>query len=249
LKRRNSQCYEALGADHDWSAGSGGVDTEKETKQMKKQILLRMGLAITLAPVCGYAVDGQVLINQSTVNASGGFPYRITQPGSYKLSGNLIPPVDQSAIVISANNVTLDLNGFHVQCSVDGSVVAEDPFSGWGCISELENAVHHITIRNGTVTATGSAPPQRGVFIAGVNFQISDRITAEYLQIEVNVTGFLPPWTLSFGANSIIRHNILSGATIIEVCPSLIEGNTNTDASSAQVAAGFCVLVNNIGAF
>jgi hypothetical protein len=36
-----------------------------------------------------FAVDGVVLINQSTVMAAGGFPYKITQPGSYKLSGNL----------------------------------------------------------------------------------------------------------------------------------------------------------------
>ena len=36
-----------------------------------------------------FAVDGQVLINQSTVMAAGGFPYIISNSGSYKLSGNL----------------------------------------------------------------------------------------------------------------------------------------------------------------
>ena len=46
-------------------------------------------IAMILVPACVYAVDGQVLINQSTVIAAGGFPYVISQPGSYKLSGNL----------------------------------------------------------------------------------------------------------------------------------------------------------------
>jgi hypothetical protein len=54
---------------------------------MNKHVLTIFALA--LAPVCAYAVDGATLINQSTVMASGGFPYIMSQPGSYKLSGNL----------------------------------------------------------------------------------------------------------------------------------------------------------------
>ena len=48
--------------------------------------------AMALVPACAFAVDGQVLINMSTVTAAGGFPYKITQAGSYKLSGNLTVP-------------------------------------------------------------------------------------------------------------------------------------------------------------
>ena len=43
-------------------------------------------LAFALIPVGAFGVDGVVLINQSTVMTSGGFPYVISQPGSYKLS-------------------------------------------------------------------------------------------------------------------------------------------------------------------
>ena len=46
-------------------------------------------LIAALAAPCAFAVDGIVLINQSTVMAAGGFPYIISQPGSYKPSGNL----------------------------------------------------------------------------------------------------------------------------------------------------------------
>ena len=69
-------------------------------------------LASFLLPACAFAADGQVLINQSIIMAAGGFPYVISQPGSYKLSGNLAVPNGVSGISITANNVTLDLNGF-----------------------------------------------------------------------------------------------------------------------------------------
>ena len=51
--------------------------------------LVLLAVSAILFATSAFAVDGQVLINQSTVIAAGGFPYRITQPGSYKLTGNL----------------------------------------------------------------------------------------------------------------------------------------------------------------
>jgi parallel beta-helix repeat protein len=65
-----------------------------------------------------FAVDGVILINQATVMAAGGFPYKITRPGSYKLSGNLVVTTAiAEAIVISSDDVTLDLNGFSISCN------------------------------------------------------------------------------------------------------------------------------------
>ena len=56
-------------------------------------------LATALVPFRAFAVDGTVLINQSTVTAAGGFPYKIMQSGSYRLSGNLfVPEADTTAI-------------------------------------------------------------------------------------------------------------------------------------------------------
>src|SRR5690348_5191897 len=87
-------------------------------------------LTIAMSPFCAHAVDGVVLINQSTVMAAGGFPYIISQPGSYKLSGNLTMTTTPTgnyvgncggltspcdiAIGIGNSNVSLDLNGFTI---------------------------------------------------------------------------------------------------------------------------------------
>jgi hypothetical protein len=67
------------------------------------------------------AVDGVTLIDQATVTAGGGFPYQIAQPGSYRLSGNLVPP-GTGAINITAADVTLDLNGFSISCTTCSGV-------------------------------------------------------------------------------------------------------------------------------
>jgi hypothetical protein len=55
-------------------------------------------LAAVVGSIPAFAVDGATLINQASVMAAGGFPYKITQPGSYKLSGNLVVPAGTSEI-------------------------------------------------------------------------------------------------------------------------------------------------------
>jgi hypothetical protein len=47
---------------------------------MKQNLFLI--LAAAFLPASAFAVDGVVLINQSTVMAAGGFPYVISQSGS-----------------------------------------------------------------------------------------------------------------------------------------------------------------------
>ena len=68
------------------------------------------------------AIDGVVRIDQGRALAGGvtpgdapGFPVTISQPGSYRLTGNLIvPDLNTTAIQITADSVTVDLNGFNI---------------------------------------------------------------------------------------------------------------------------------------
>jgi parallel beta helix pectate lyase-like protein len=140
---------------------------------------LRLALPLLLAghATSAYAVDGVVLIDQNRALAGNvtpgdtpGFPVSITQPGSYKLSGNLtVPNSSTSGIVISASNVTIDLGGF----AILGPVVCP----GAGCTGFLDGpggitvAVansglvpqYNITIRNGTIQGIGGS----GIQLAG----------------------------------------------------------------------------------
>jgi hypothetical protein len=76
------------------------------------------------------AVDGEVLINQAEVNAGGigpgdgaGFPATLSRSGRYKLTGNLKVPAGKNGIVVTAHDVTIDLNGFTITSAPPGAGV------------------------------------------------------------------------------------------------------------------------------
>ena len=129
-------------------------------------------LAIAGLPAFLYAVDGQVLINQATVVNSGGFPYHITQPGSYKLSGNLTVPAGSfvDGIDIGADNVTLDLNGF----TITGAGLA----GGAAGVGSGGSNRSGITVKNGSVTN----------FITGIDLPGSSLLLTD-LHLNSNLRG------------------------------------------------------------
>lgn len=222
---------------------------------MNKRILL---LAISLAPVSVFAVDGVTLINQSTVMAAGGFPYKISEPGNYELSGNLVAPAGKQAILVVASNVTLDLRGFNVTCTF-GPNNTNAFVSCIGDSGSLASGISDVTIRNGTVLLTQTQGAQIGGPFGSVNVAVGFESTPNVLMEELHVSAVNQapsglqffPGDIAFGLNSIIRHNILGGGKnvggVTEQCPSLLEGNINTGQAGAGGTG--CVLVNNIGSF
>jgi parallel beta-helix repeat protein len=92
-----------------------------------------------------HAVDGVLEINQAKVMGSGGFPFTITEPGSYRLTSDLTVGDDATnGINISAGDVTLDLNGFTIRGPSNGNS------------SGIRSGQGNIRIRNGTIIAFGS---------------------------------------------------------------------------------------------
>src|SRR5688572_9390827 len=67
-------------------------------------------------------------------------PFTVSAPGSYYVTTNLTPGADQNGIVVAADNVTIDLNGFTL-------------FGGGGSSGEgisTSGARSNIVVRNGT---------------------------------------------------------------------------------------------------
>lgn len=56
----------------------------------------------------------KVLAGNLTPGDAPGFPFTITQPGSYRLMGNLSVPAGTTGVLIAVAGVTLDLNGFSI---------------------------------------------------------------------------------------------------------------------------------------
>lgn len=126
---------------------------------------LALGLALlSVATVASYAVDGVIEINEAkalaggvTVGDGAGFPVLISESGSYRLTGNLtVPNEDTTAISITASDVTLDLNGFAIigPVACAGTPPTCTPSGGIGV--GIFHAGSRLTVINGVVKGMGS---------------------------------------------------------------------------------------------
>jgi len=117
----------------------------------------------------GSAVDGVIEINQACAVNTGclggdppGLPVSIGSPGSYRLTGSLtLPDANTHGVIVSASDVTLDLNGFAIQCSSCAT-------SGTGVGILGASGVANLTVRNGSVINTGG----NGISFAGPGARI-----------------------------------------------------------------------------
>ena len=117
-----------------------------------------------------------------TPGDASGYPITISQPGRYRLAGDLIVPAHTDGIVITAPNVTLDLNGHSVRGPVRCTHSAAnravecdwqvEPSARAGINSV---AAAHSVIRNGAVTG-----------FAGVGIHHGEAALLENLEVSAN---------------------------------------------------------------
>jgi hypothetical protein len=163
-------------------------------------------VAMAFVPASLFAVDGVTLINQSIVTAAGGFPYTITQPGSYKLSGNLSVPTGLTAIYITVPKVTIDLNGFSIT-GINSSVTT------FGIQYTGAATPNSIVIRGGTID--------------GFTFPIALFTTAQVLCQSCALTdlvlrvpfGFI---SMDLGNWTRIQNVTALNASVSVICPSVV---------------------------
>lgn len=95
-------------------------------------------------------VEPRTPINSTNTPGDATATFRITQPGSYYLTGNITGQAAKHGIMITASNVTIDLNGFSL-VGVPGAI--------YGIF--VDSTHNNLTIRNGIV----SQWPQGGIVI------------------------------------------------------------------------------------
>jgi len=129
-----------------------------------KNLSLTALTALTTIALAAFAVSSahaQATIDQNkAVNGSvtpgdaPGFPITLSQRGSYKLTGNLVVPAATGAILITASDVSIDLNGFTITgantCSGSGATVV-CTHTGSAAGIEAAAGVTDVQVRNGTV--------------------------------------------------------------------------------------------------
>lgn len=194
---------------------------------MKAPVTLLISTALLFAAPA-FAVDGVVLINQATVMAAGGFPYVINQPGSYKLSGNLVVAVNVDGIEISADNVSIDLNGFTISgpvtCTGSGTTISCTAGSGVGI---NQRSGKNASVRNGAITGFWQGMASSGV--------------VEEIRASGNSAwGIIAP-------KSLVRRNVASGNGIggIDAFESTVTENVADTNGSYGLAIGGGVYGSN----
>jgi hypothetical protein len=177
------------------------------------------------------AVDNVKLIDQARALAGGvtpgdapGFPVTISQPGSYQLSSNLTVPPDTDGIFITANNVTLNLNGF--------SIIGSGGLQGSGVgATDGPVVVHNGAVRN---------MPAYGLDLSAALAARVDKVTAQangFTGILVGIAGIVTDSSavangltgISGFTSSVIRGNTASNNGTIGISG---ENSTITDNSS-----------------
>jgi hypothetical protein len=194
-----------------------------------KTLLLRL----LLAGICFGSISASMAQDPRTPISS--LPFNITMQGSYYLTANLTANGNGHGITISADNVTLDLNGFALIGGGSGQVAGIN----------IPDAHKNIQIRNGTV---------RGWTNGGVNAANATNSVIERLRLSNNSANnaFLNVAALSIGFGSSVKecsvtqspncHGIATGnASLISGC--VVSANT----SGAGIRAGDdCYVITNI---
>lgn len=162
-------------------------------------------------------------------------PYTITMQGSYYLTANLIANGNTQGITISADNVTIDLNGFAIVGGGSGQVAGIN----------VPAARKNIYIRNGTV---------RGWTAGGVNASNATNSVIQALRISNNssVGTFYNIAALSIGSGSTVKDCFVAQNTN---CHGISAGNAclvsgcvvRLNYARAGIRAGdLCYILNNV---
>ena len=183
--------------------------------------------------------------------------FRITQPGSYYLSGNVVGASGFNGIVVAADGVTLDLNGFRLEgqnASLSGI--------------NHEGTVLNVTVKNGAVFGWGNSgidlgSPSRDILIENVHASNNGNTGGEQAGIRVGRSSVIrnSTATSNFGPgfqagtravfeSCTARSNGLDGfivtgfGSVFRKCSAFGNSESGFSASTNAVIEG-CVSVSN----
>jgi parallel beta-helix repeat protein len=174
-----------------------------------------VSFALAAMVVLSAPVYAQKVITQAKVTAGSftpgdapGFPLTISQKGGYKLTGNLVvPDANTTAIEVTADNVTLDLNGFGIYGP--GGVGTGD-----GVIANNSN----VTVMNGSVRGMGRV----GLYLRGNTHRVEN--------MYVTANGYSG---IGVGGNSVVRGSsvILNNASGVSLAAIVTLGGSGSGSS------------------
>ena len=168
-------------------------------------------------------IEPRTPIATNTTPGDGAALFIISQPGSYYLTENIVGVSGKNGILVTANNVTLDLKGF----SVLGASNSEN-----GII--IFSSSPNLTIRDGTISGWTNSSSY-GVICQTTN------VIFERLTISGNFSG------LYCGGNTVVENCTVSGNNGIGITvfgsDSLVRGNRCLGNNAANVGGTTSLVV------
>lgn len=161
-------------------------------------------------------VEPRIAINAANTPGDADSMFKITQPGSYYLTGNLTGVAGKHGIEVVASGVTLDLMGFEV-VGVTGSLDG---------VSVTAPGIQRVAVRNGSLRNWGD----RGVDLAS---QQATSCAAEKLSLSSNVNEGLALSDSSAAEGCIASENGGAGILIN------ISGTLSACVASGNGSSGF----------
>jgi hypothetical protein len=202
---------------------------------VKNCLLTLLCAAAGLLSIPAFAVDGLKLINQATIVAAGGYPYTISQPGSYQLSGNLsVTATAFAGIEITTSNVTLDLNGFTVLCS------GVETSAGIETASSSGAYYNNIQVKNGKVSGCGNGV----LLLYGSNTDVESLLVSGYGS---SVSGGRLIYGIAVFSGTIRNNNLSSNGNSggIYLGSGVVSSNNSSGDEYGIYVAGQAVVTGN----
>jgi len=221
---------------------------------MKGNIAMRhpaLAALLLLTSATAWAVDGVIEINHAKALAGGvtpgdtpGYPISITEPGSYRLTSNLLQPnanTDVISLGVLVNDVSIDLNGFVIQganvCTYTAGPPSSITCTGTGAGSGVRGGGARSGVRNGKITGMGGW----GVLLDG----------GEVDHVQVSHCGGIGIRTGRVTQSSS-KNNLLEGITLYSASATAVimnsEAESNGGSAGIRCYEPACSVINNVSA-
>jgi len=207
---------------------------------------LCLALSLSLLPGSILATDGVIELSHAKALAGDpflvppdapGYPIEIRDQGSYRLTSDLSVPANVTGIVLMADVVNLDLNGFTIRGSEFCSPGQCQPASSsYGIVHDPGGGGFFVTVRNGVVSGFGAscirlrdggrvenvrvfACGEHGIHLRAVSFPSFPGTAFENY---VTNTGNS---SLVFEGGGLFRDNVLLNAGLYFASPTIVGGS------------------------
>ena len=184
-------------------------------------------------------VEARTIVNVANCPPAGSYAYTIAPAqfangGSFYLTGNLIIPAGSGGVLISASNVTLDLNGFAIVSGGSATSLAGVSISGT-----------NVTVTGGTVSGAGFA---LGVASAAANTRVNGLSVSGATNGGIALTGpggVVQASTVNGTGGVGIQGDAVSDSTATATASTAILAKTASNVSGSSLGSGAPVIVTD----